>query len=122
MTGGLPPYSILVLGGSGPVGTSACVSNLCPGTYTFIVRDANNVTVQFPVTVGASCCQLFCRDTSFCYSLPDSLIVLNPPSVRDTAATAGGGTGGGGPADCVYDSMWNNAPGVYPVGTTVVTW
>ena len=63
VTGGLPPYSILVLGGTGPVGNTACVSNLCPGTYTFIVRDANNTVVQYPVTVGASCCKLMCRDT-----------------------------------------------------------
>ena len=54
VTGGLPPYSILVLGGSGPVGTTACVSSLCPGVYTFIVRDANNVTVQLQVNVQFS--------------------------------------------------------------------
>jgi hypothetical protein len=52
ITGGLPPYSILVLGSSGLVGTTACVGNLCPGAYTFVVRDANNVTVQLQVTVG----------------------------------------------------------------------
>lgn len=89
----------------------------------FTVRDANNVTVQCPVTVGQSCCHLNCRDTSFCFGLPDSLIVLLPPTYTDTSQTAGGGTGPGGPAtDCVFDSMWNNSPGVFPVGTTVVKW
>lgn len=123
ITGGLPPYSILVLGSSGLVGTTACVGNLCPGAYTFVVRDANNVTVQLQVTVGGSCCHLNCRDTSFCFGLPDSMIVLNPPTYSDTSQVSGGGTGPGGPpADCVFDSMWNNAPGVYPVGTTVVKW
>ncbi len=123
ITGGLPPYSILVLGSSGLVGTTACVGNLCPGAYTFVVRDANNVTVQLQVTVGGSCCHLNCRDTSFCFGLPDSMIVLNPPTYSDTSQVSGGGTGPGGPpADCVFDSMWNNAPGIYPVGTTVVKW
>ena len=123
VTGGLPPYSILVLGGSGPVGTTACVSSLCPGVYTFIVRDANNVTVQLQVNVGASCCHLNCRDTSFCFGLPDSLIVLVPPTYRDTSSGSTGGTGqGGAGTDCVFDSMWNNSPGIYPLGTTVVKW
>ncbi|MBL0030894.1 MAG: hypothetical protein IPP27_01500 [Bacteroidetes bacterium] len=102
ITGGLAPYSIFLPTPSGPVLNMTCVGGLCPGTYVFSVRDANNVTVQCPVTVGQSCCHLNCRDTSFCFGLPDSLIVLLPPTYTDTTQTAGGGTGPGGPpADCV---------------------
>ena len=122
ITGGLPPYSILVLTPGGPVINSTCVSGLCPGTYVFSVRDANNVTVQCPVTVGQSCCHLNCRDTSFCFGLPDSMIVLLPPTYTDTSTGSGGTGPGGPPADCVFDSMWNNSPGIFPVGTTVVKW
>ncbi|TAH42205.1 MAG: PKD domain-containing protein, partial [Bacteroidetes bacterium] len=121
-SGGVPPYSYTVFGGSGIVGTSACVSGLCAGTYIFSIRDSQNNTIQYSVTIGAVCCKLNCRDTTICFDVPDSLVILKKPTY--TGAGAGGGGTGPGPQgpDCAYDSIWNNSPGVYPVGTTVVTW
>ncbi len=108
-------------GNTGPlVGTTLCVTGLCPGTYYFEVRDLTPQVVVFPVTVGGQCCKLLCRDTVICYSIPDSAIHLVPPSYADTSSNGGGA--GGGNVPCVFDSIWNNSPGVFPVGTTVVTW
>ncbi len=119
-SGGTAPYTYQVLGPSGPAGTSACVTGLCPGNYTFIVRDALGATTVLQVQVGGVCCHITCpNDTSFCFNVPDSLIKLNKPTYTSSSPNAGG-TGPG--TDCVYDSMWNNAPLVYPVGTTVVKW
>lgn len=71
------------------------------------------MTVQCPVTIGQSCCHLNCRDTSL-FRTSGFVDVLLPPTYTDTSQTAGGGTGPGGPAtDCVFDSMWNNSPGVF---------
>ncbi len=75
---------------------------------------------MLPVTVGGPCCTLSCQDTSICFDLPDSLVTLKKPEFK--GGGGGGNTGGAGGPDCVYDSIWNNAPGVYPVGTTVVKW
>ncbi|MFM9051485.1 MAG: PKD domain-containing protein, partial [Bacteroidota bacterium] len=50
---------------------------------------------------------------------------MRPPKPTLSADGAGGGTGPGNPSGqspCAYDSMWNNAPLVYPVGITNVTW
>ncbi|MBL7922958.1 MAG: PKD domain-containing protein, partial [Bacteroidia bacterium] len=125
VSGGVPPYTYLVFGSSGLVGNSACVNGLCAGTYNFEVRDANNNMVIFPVTIGGACCKINCKDTTICYNLPDSLVKPPKPSVTSDGGT-GGGTGGGaggpGLTPCLYDSIWNNAPLVYPVGTTYVTW
>jgi PKD repeat protein len=117
-TGGIPPYSYIVTG-PGYVGNTACATGLCPGSYLFEVRDQGSLgSVFVQVQVGGSCCKLICRDTSFCFGIADTSIHLNPPSYADTSA---GGTAGGA-APCFYDSIWNNAPNVYPVGTTVVKW
>ena len=59
-------------------------------------------------------CKLNCRDTAFCYNVPDSLI--HPPKPTYLSSDAGGSY------PCFFDSIWNNAPVVYPVGTTVVIW
>ncbi|MBL0102327.1 MAG: PKD domain-containing protein [Bacteroidetes bacterium] len=118
VTGGIPPYMINVFGATGIVGQGACITGLCPGTYTFEVRDQGTLNpVIHQVTVGGSCCKLLCRDTVFCFNVPDSMIVLPPPAFADTSGGAGTGPGG-----CAYDSIYSNAPGVYPVGTTVVKW
>ena len=66
------------------------------------------------------CCKLVCRDTTVCFTVPDSAIHLAKPKYK-CDPSAGGGTGGN-PPDCIYDSIWNNSPGIFPVGTTVVTW
>ena len=61
-------------------------------------------------------CKLVCRDTTICFGVPDSAVHLAKPRyIKDPSA---GGTG----PDCFYDSIWNNSPGIFPVGTTVVTW
>ena len=124
ISGGLAPYQILVFDPSNIIiGSTQVVTGICPGVYTFQVRDANNVTVTVSVPVGINCCKLTCKDTVICYNLADSLV--RPPKPRYSGQTAGSGTGGGagGPdPTCTYDSIWNNAPNVFPVGTTVVTW
>ena len=104
------------------IGNTQTVTGICPGVYTFQVRDANNVTVTVSVPVGLNCCNLTCKDTVICYNLPDSLV--KPPKPLYTGQGAGSGTGPNPGTDppCTYDSIWNNAPVVYPVGTTVVTW
>lgn len=123
ISGGIPPYTVVVTNGTGIVGNSACLGNLCPGTYTFEVRDVTNQTVFHSVTVGGNCCKLLCRDTTICFSLPDSLVICPRPTYADTSQTGGAGTGGnGGPLGCAYDSIWSFPPPVFPVGTTVVTW
>ena len=121
VSGGVPPYSYLVLGGSGPVGTTACVTNLCPGSYTFIIRDSVGAMLYYQVTVGGVCCTLNCSDTTICFNVPDSLVTLTIPTFTGGTGSIGGGAGGPG-TDCIYDSIWNNSPGIYPVGTTVVKW
>ncbi len=63
-------------------------------------------------------CKLNCRDTTICFNLPDSLVKLKKP--KFLPLNGNGGTGLGG--DCVKDSIWSNAPGIYPVGITYVTW
>ncbi|MEP7264016.1 MAG: PKD domain-containing protein, partial [Bacteroidota bacterium] len=119
ISGGIPPYSILVTptGGGAPVGTTACVTGLCPGSYDFHIRDnsTNQTTIVYTVTIGGPCCVLNCRDTSFCYNVPDTAIHLVKP-------TYSGSDPVGGSSPCFYDSIWNNAPNIYPVGTTVVKW
>ncbi|MBK7888987.1 MAG: PKD domain-containing protein [Bacteroidetes bacterium] len=122
VTGGIPPYSYTVWSGTNPVGYAACVPNLCPGTYVFEIRDAQNNQIIFPVTVGLTCCTLNCADTTICFEIPDSSVVLLPPSYTKGGTGVGGGTGPANPDTCGYDSIWSNAPGIYPVGTTVVTW
>jgi len=124
VSGGVPPYSYTVFGNTGVVGNTACVSNLCPGSYVFNVRDFNGVTVLFPVTIGGPCCKLNCKDTTICFDVPDSLVVLKKPTYTSSdTSLAGGGTGPGqGNIACTYDSIWSNSPGIFPVGSTVVTW
>ena len=61
-------------------------------------------------------CVLKCRDTTICFNLPDSMVQLLPPAYAPAGPVIGNGP------DCQFDSIWSNAPGVYPVGTTVVTW
>jgi PKD repeat protein len=119
ISGGVPPYSILVLGPYGPAGTAQCVSNLCAGTYTFRVTDINGQLVQHQVIIPSNCCNLVCRDTSICYNVPDTAVHLKKPFYGQSG---GGGTSGGADIPCSYDSIWNNAPPVFPVGITVVTW
>ena len=63
------------------------------------------------------CCKFLCRDTTVCFNIPDSLVILPVPTFKCDPSN-GGGTG----PVCYFDSMWNTSPGVYPVGTTVVTW
>ncbi len=121
ITGGVPPYSILVIqqGGSGPVGFTACVTGLCPGSYDFHIRDSKQpqpTDIVYTVTIGGPCCKLNCRDTAFCFNLPDSAIHLVKPTYTSSGSVAGGN------GACFADSIWSNAPLVYPVGTTVVTW
>lgn len=63
ISGGLPPYQILVFDPSNVIiDTSQVVTGICPGVYTFQVRDANNVTVTVSVPVGINCCKLTCKD------------------------------------------------------------
>ena len=119
-SGGTPPYTYTVINGSSVISTNPCVTGLCPGSYNFIVRDATNAQVSLIITVGGACCKLNCRDTSFCYNVPDSAIHLVKPHYANISG--GGGSGNGGPSDCVSDSIWSITPGVYPVGTTVVKW
>src|SRR6185295_17193538 len=66
-------------------------------------------------TGGNHPCKLNCKDTTVCFSIPDSLV--KPPKPAYSGADPGGGS-----IPCFYDSIWNNAPLVFPVGTTVVTW
>ncbi|MBP7245583.1 MAG: hypothetical protein KBA99_09815, partial [Bacteroidia bacterium] len=125
-SGGVPPYTYTVFGPGTFVAFQSCLNGLCPGTYIFEVRDAANNQVVFPITIGGPCCTLTCSDTTICFDLPDSSLVLKKPTytTQDTSL-AGGGTGQGpdpGNIACSYDSLWNNSPGVFPVGTTVVTW
>ena len=75
------------------VGTYTLCYRILPGHIYFEVRDSGPNVVVFPVTVGGNCCKLICRDTSICYAIPDSMVILNPPSFADTS---GGGTSGGG--------------------------
>ncbi|MCC7231663.1 MAG: PKD domain-containing protein, partial [Bacteroidia bacterium] len=115
-TGGVPPYSYQVFSGSTLIDTNACVSGLCPGNYVFIVRDAMGATVLLQLSASGQCCHLECpNDTVFCFTVPDSLIKLSKPVYQGNGSFPNGG-------DCFYDSIWNDAPLVFPVGTTVVTW
>ncbi|MBK9402473.1 MAG: hypothetical protein IPN36_17030 [Bacteroidetes bacterium] len=70
VTGGIPPYSYTVFSGTNVIGNTACVSNLCPGTYVFEIRDAQNNQIVFPVSVGLTCCTLNCVDTTICFEIP----------------------------------------------------
>ncbi len=60
-------------------------------------------------------CKFTCRDTTVCYSVPDSAVHPPVPTYGDRGPA-------GGFIPCPFDSMWNNSPGVFPVGITVVTW
>jgi hypothetical protein len=53
-SGGIPPYIYSVFGSSGIVGTTACVTGLCPGNYLFVIRDAanNQISIQVPLTLN----------------------------------------------------------------------
>ncbi len=66
-------------------------------------------------TGGQPHCILTCKDTTVCFTIPDSLV--KPPK-----PTYAGSDPSGGSIPCIIDSIWNNSPGVFPVGTTVVTW
>ena len=79
--------------------------------FAFLFLNGFKVSAQ---TAGNHC-KLNCRDTIVCFSLPDSLVKLPKPTY-----TSDGLQGGSSP--CLYDSIWNTSPGVFPVGTTVVTW
>ena len=48
-------------------------------------------------------CKLNCRDTVFCFGVPDSAV--HPP-----VPTFSGADPNGGAYPCSFDSMWNNAP------------
>src|SRR5271156_5763400 len=60
-------------------------------------------------------CKLNCTDTTICFSVPDTSVHLLKP----TYTSQQGSAGGSGPDHCInfVDSIWNNAPGIYPVGT-----
>ncbi|MBK7850393.1 MAG: PKD domain-containing protein [Bacteroidetes bacterium] len=81
------------------------------GSLSLVTGEAHAQTIR---------CVLHCRDTSICFNIPDSMVQLTPPTYTFPGGP-NGGTGGAG-TDCQYDSIWNNAPLVFPVGTTVVTW
>ena len=123
VTGGQPPYQIFIFDPSNNIiGSGPFIGNICPGTYTFEVRDVNNALVTVSVPVGTNCCNLVCKDTVICYNLPDSLVKPPKPLYKGQGGGAGTGPNPGTDPLCTYDSIWNNAPLVYPVGTTVVTW
>jgi len=113
VTGGTPPYSY---NWSGLSTGGPCVFGLCPGTYVVTVVDNNGASATLSITVG-SCCHLVCADTTVCFSVPDSAIHLAKPKFISSNS-------GSNPSHdtCIYDSVWNNSPGVYPVGITPVTW
>ena len=51
ITGGVAPYQIIVFpqGGSTPVGFTACVNGLCPGSYDIRVFDSNVDNVKVTI-------------------------------------------------------------------------
>lgn len=51
VTGGTPAYTFMWTGAGGPVGFSPNVSNLCAGTYTMNVLDANSCTYSFTSSI-----------------------------------------------------------------------
>ena len=88
--------------------------NLFPAFVLGLFLLMNNFSV-FGQTLH--CCKFVCRDTTVCFNLPDSSVILPIPTLL-CDPNPGGGTG----QPCYFDSMWNNSPLIYPVGTTVVTW
>ena len=48
------------------------------------------------------CCKFLCRDTTICFNITDSLVILPVPTFKCDPSN-GGGTG----PVCYFDSMWN---------------
>nr|MBK9649778.1 PKD domain-containing protein [Bacteroidota bacterium] len=114
--GGTAPYIFTYLWSDGS--TTSCPGALGSGPYVVTVYVMDAQGQRDSITRMPSCCALTCpNDTTICYDLPDSLVVLGTPTI---SAGSNGGTGPGG--DCLVDSIWNNSTGVYPVGTTIITW
>jgi len=80
-SGGTAPYIYLWTGGQ----TTQTATNLCPGTYTVTVTDANGCTAQRTVTINALSC------TGFSVAINDTdLSCFNAGNGAATAVVTGG--------------------------------
>ena len=99
-SGGTPPYSYQWTDGSNnPIGNQPSLSNLCPDTYTVVVTDANNCTINDVVNLTA----------------PPAIIITQDSIV---SASCGGACNG-----AVFITVTGGAPGYtfewFPFGSSV---
>ncbi len=89
-SGGTSPYTFLWTGGQ----TTQTAIDLCPGTYTVTVTDANGCTSQRTVTINALSC------TGFAVSINETdLSCFNAGNGAATAVVTGG--------TAPFDYLWN---------------
>ena len=114
VSGGQPPYTYKWTGPNSFTATTATINNIRPGSYTVEVTDANNVVVSQPTslsfndpqkpTISAPADKTVNADNNKCTA---SGVTLGNPTTSD---------------NCGVKNVGNDAPSVFPLGTTTVTW